>query len=173
MLHVTPVCTPCRILLHVVGSCCAKFQTGQTLEPTTPNIYFVWWSSKRSTTMLNPFAQLFHAVSQGYKILWVVSFPRCTISPKMVGSCCIRLQVALRFLTFSGTQGQIVGARESLNGRENMAEKKSKERPEEPFFTFLRALFFRPFRLFLAPTICPWVSEDAFVIVFIGTPFRN
>ena len=26
-----------------------------------------------------------------------------------------------------------------------------------PFFTFL----FRPFRLFLVPTICPWVSEDA------------
>ena len=28
------------------------------------------------------------------------------------------------------------------------------------FFTFLRAIFFRPFRLSLAPTICPWVSED-------------
>ena len=25
---------------------------------------------------------------------------------------------------------------------------------------FLRAIFFRPFRLSLAPTICPWVSED-------------
>ena len=31
-----------------------------------------------------------------------------------------------------------------------------------PFFTFLRAIFFRPFRLSLAPTICPRVSEDAF-----------
>ena len=30
-----------------------------------------------------------------------------------------------------------------------------------PFFTFLRAIFSRPFRLSLAPTICPWVSEDA------------
>ena len=29
-----------------------------------------------------------------------------------------------------------------------------------PFFTFLRAVIFRPFRLSLAPTICPWVSED-------------
>ena len=29
-----------------------------------------------------------------------------------------------------------------------------------PFFIFLRAIFFRPFRLPLAPTICPWVSED-------------
>ena len=30
-----------------------------------------------------------------------------------------------------------------------------------PFCTFLRAKFLRPFRLSLAPTICPWVSEDA------------
>ena len=29
------------------------------------------------------------------------------------------------------------------------------------FFTFLRATFFCPFRLSLAPLICPWVSEDA------------
>ena len=29
-----------------------------------------------------------------------------------------------------------------------------------PFLTFLRVIFFRPFRLFLAPFICPWVSED-------------
>ena len=30
-----------------------------------------------------------------------------------------------------------------------------------PFFTFLRAIIFRPLRFSLAPTICPWVSEDA------------
>ena len=30
-----------------------------------------------------------------------------------------------------------------------------------PSFTFRRAIFSRPFRLSLAPTICPWVSEDA------------
>ena len=35
----------------------------------------------------------------------------------------------------SATQGQIVGARESLNRRKNMAQKKSKERPEEPLGT--------------------------------------
>ena len=29
-----------------------------------------------------------------------------------------------------------------------------------PFFTFLRAIHFRPFRLSLAPTIYPWVSKD-------------
>ena len=31
-----------------------------------------------------------------------------------------------------------------------------------PFFSFLRAIFSRPFSLSLAPTICPWVSEDEF-----------
>ena len=43
----------------------------------------------------------------------------------------------------SETQGQIKRARESLNGRKN-----------------IYGTFFRPFRLSLVPTICPWVSED-------------
>ena len=33
-----------------------------------------------------------------------------------------------------------------------------------PFFTFLRAIFSRPFRLSLSPTICPWpprMSQDS------------
>ena len=125
-----------------------------------------------------------------------------------------RLQVTPH--TSSETRGQILGARESLNGRKNMARRKVKNgekspwgqcltRPVpngrrrssfwlgrktqnfsgtnqkserrrpfgtglvrhcpqalfSPFFTFLRAIFFRPFRLCLASTICPWVSEDA------------
>ena len=41
-----------------------------------------------------------------------------------------------------------------------MAQKKSKE---WPFFTFLCALFFPPFRLSLGPTIYPWVSKSAFI----------
>ena len=83
----------------VVVCCCAKFETGQTFQPTTPNISFVPWSPKRGATMLDPFAQLFqhwwgHARSlrMVYKDLWVVSFPRCTAGPNIVGSCCIRLQ---------------------------------------------------------------------------------
>ena len=115
----------------------------------------------------------------------------------------------------SETQGQIVGARESLNGRKNMARRKVKNgekspwgqcltRPVpngrhcsafwlgrktqkfsgtnqkserrrpfgtglvrhcpqglfSPFFTFLHPIFLCPFKLSLAPTICPWVSED-------------
>ena len=123
----------------------------------------------------------------------------------------------------SETQGQIVGARESLNGRENMVRRKVKNGekspwgqcltrpvpngrrrsgfllvPENvcvflpnqkaerrrlfgtglvrhcpqglfsPFSTFHRAIFFRPFRLSLAPTICPWISEDASVYDNLG-----
>ena len=41
MLHVASVFTPCCMLLHVVRSCCAKFETHQTFEPTTLNIPFV------------------------------------------------------------------------------------------------------------------------------------
>ena len=32
MLRVAPVFTPCCMLLSVVGSCCAKFETGQTFS---------------------------------------------------------------------------------------------------------------------------------------------
>ena len=95
---VASVCTPCCMLLDVVACCCARFETGQTFQPTTPNISFVPWSPKPSPTMLDPFAQLFqhcwgHARSlcMVYKDLWVVSFPRCTAGPNIVGSCCIRL----------------------------------------------------------------------------------
>ena len=59
VLHVASVCTPCCMLLDVVACCCAKFETGQTFQPTTPNIFCVPWSLKRSATMLDPFAQLF------------------------------------------------------------------------------------------------------------------
>jgi len=44
---------PCFMLVHIVGSCCAKFQTCKTFEPTAPNISFVPWSPKRSTTFLH------------------------------------------------------------------------------------------------------------------------
>ena len=42
MLHVASVCTPCCMLLCVVGSCCTKFETDQTFsyvqtDATTPN----------------------------------------------------------------------------------------------------------------------------------------
>ena len=91
MLHVASVCAPCCMLLNVVACCFAKFETGQTFQPTIPNISIVPWSPKRSATMLDPFAELFqhcwgHARSlrMVYKDLWVVSFPRCTAGPNIV-----------------------------------------------------------------------------------------
>ena len=102
LLNVT-CCVRLHTLLHVVASCCTKFEAGQTFQPTTPNISFVLWSPKRSATMLDPFAQLFqhcwgHArlLRMVYKDLWVVSFPRCTAGPNIVGSCCIRLQTTAK-----------------------------------------------------------------------------
>ena len=80
----------------------------------------------------------------------------CHIDDKPPGSSSMEKSIL-------GDPGADSGGEESLNRRENMAQKKSKERPEELFslfFTFLRALFFRPFRLSLAPTICAWISED-------------
>ena len=80
--------TPCCMLLHVVA-CCAKFETGQTFEPTTPNISFVSWSPTYSATT---FSQLFQhcwgharALHMVSKFLRVVSFSRsrCTVNPNI------------------------------------------------------------------------------------------
>ena len=125
-------------------------------------------------------------------------FPGCWIVTSLI-----------KLISSSETQGQIVGARESLNGRKNMARRKVKNgekspwgqcltRPVpngrrrsafwlgrktqkfsgtnqkserrrpfgtglvrhcpqglfSPFFTFFCAIFVRPFRLSLAPTVC-------------------
>ena len=37
-----------------------------------------------------------HYTWSPYKVLWIVSFPRCTAGPNNVGSCCVRLHLALR-----------------------------------------------------------------------------
>ena len=60
MLPVTSLCIPCCRLLRVVGSCCARFETGQTFELTTPSFFFAPRSLKHSATMLNPFAKLYY-----------------------------------------------------------------------------------------------------------------
>ena len=87
-----------------------------------------------------------------------------------------------RLFPSSETQGQIVWARESLNGRKNMAWRKVKNgemsrcgqcltvwnwsgKTLSPgallaVLYFSSCHIFRPFRLSLAYTVCPWVSED-------------
>ena len=53
MLHVSSVCTPCCMLQLVFGSCCPKFETGQTL------IYLQTGrnNSQRCWELLRPFAR--------------------------------------------------------------------------------------------------------------------
>ena len=112
-------CVRWHILLNVVASCCVLL--GVVVESLKPVklfsqrlptfLLFCDHAPKRSATMLDPFAPLFqhcwgHARAQYTwpctwspmvsKVLWVVSFPRCTPEPKIVGSCCIRFHIAAK-----------------------------------------------------------------------------
>ena len=70
----------------------------------------------------------------------------------------------------TGGEGKSKRAEKKLSGTNQKPERRRpfgtglvRHCPQElfsPFFTFLRAIFSRPLRLFLAPTFCPWVSED-------------
>ena len=99
----------------VVACCCAKFETGETFQPTTP-ISFAPWSPKHSATMLDPFAQLVqHCWGQArllrmvYKDLWVVFYPRRTAGPNIAGSCWIRLHTTANTHATHATHPNIVG----------------------------------------------------------------
>ena len=113
-------CYMLRPFAHPVACCwMLLLVVAPSLKPvklfrTTSNISFVPWSPKRSATMFDPFAQLFdhcwgHARSLRMvcKDLWVVSFPRCTAGPNIVGSCCIRLHTTANT---HATTPNIVGA---------------------------------------------------------------
>ena len=96
MLHVASVCTPCCTLLGVVEQ---NLKPVKLLTQQAPNISLVPWSPKRNATTLDPFLQPFRhgwgharALHMVSKVLWVVSFPRCTAGPSNVRSCCTRLQ---------------------------------------------------------------------------------
>ena len=74
MLHVPSVCTPCCMLLDVVACCCAKFETGQTFQPTTPNISLFldrrsvaqqcWIRSTALPTLLGPRKLIMHGLQR-------------------------------------------------------------------------------------------------------------
>ena len=58
LLNIT-CCAPLHTLLHVVGSCCAKFETDQTTEPTTQHLFWSlftrsiaqkWWIRLNSSS---------------------------------------------------------------------------------------------------------------------------
>ena len=55
-----PFAHPVACCSMLIACCCANFKTGQTFQPTTPNISFApWLLSKHGATMLDSFAQLF------------------------------------------------------------------------------------------------------------------
>ena len=62
---VASVCTPCYVLLRLVGSCWMKFETGQTSEPASANISIV----SRGPTMLRSFAQHIQQCCAGARAL--------------------------------------------------------------------------------------------------------
>ena len=75
------ICTPCCMLLSVSGSCCAKFETGQTFEPITPNISFVpylqsvtqqYWIRLHSSSNI---AGATHAPKMAVEFLWGCILP--------------------------------------------------------------------------------------------------
>ena len=71
----------------------------KSFEPTTPNISFFCdrrsvaqqcWIRLQTSSNVNCWghARRLHMV---FKVLWVVSFPRCSAGTNIVGSCCIRV----------------------------------------------------------------------------------
>ena len=111
MLHVASVCTPCCMLLDVVACCCAKFETGQTFQQLPTFLLFRdrWSVAQQCWIRLHSscIVGVTHAHYAFYKDLWVVSFPRCTAGPNIVGSCCIRLHTTANT---RATTPNIVGA---------------------------------------------------------------
>ena len=64
MLHVASVFTPCCMLLRVVWSCCAKFETGQTFScATTPTIV-----GQQCWELLRPFARSLRETNTWYVV---------------------------------------------------------------------------------------------------------
>ena len=93
VLRVASVCTPCSNSLRVVGSCCAKFETCQTFNPTTPNIsFFSMISGAKRKNVGSVLHSSSHIVGATYahhtwsKIVWVVFLPRCTGASNFVGN---------------------------------------------------------------------------------------
>ena len=96
MLHSTSVCTPCCMLLREIA---------QSLKPvkllTQQLAAFLLFRDFRSVAQqcwirLHSSSNIVggghgRSLRIASKVSWVVSFPRCTAGPNIVGSCCIRL----------------------------------------------------------------------------------
>ena len=91
--HVASVCTPCCVLLSVVGSSWMKFETGQTSEPTSANISIVSRSSKRGPTMFRSFAKHIQQCCAGARALHA-TYP--LYSHLKTQQCCVLLRAFAR-----------------------------------------------------------------------------
>ena len=116
LLDVT-CCVRLQTLLHVVGCCCvllrkvwnrSNFSANNSQHFFCSVIAEAWRNNVGSVcttlpSLLGPRTLITH----GLQDLWVVFFPRCTLGPKLVGSCCIRLHTNANT---QATTPNIVGA---------------------------------------------------------------
>ena len=117
-----------RLFPHPVVCCCVLLGVvAQSLKPVKvlsqqlPT--FPLFRDRRSVTQqcCIRLPQLFQhcwgharALHMVCKVLWVVSFPRCTAGPNIVGSCCIRLHTTANT---HATTHNIVGLVRSLKDK--------------------------------------------------------
>ena len=111
LLHVASFCTPCCMLMDVVVQSLKPVKLFSQQLPT-----FLLFRDRRSVAQqcwirLHSFSNTVgaaHAHNALFtKDLRLVSFPRCTAGPIIVGSCCIRLQTTANT---HATTPNIVGA---------------------------------------------------------------
>ena len=68
MLHIPSVCLLCYMLLRVVESCCAKFETGQTLSYVQRTQQLPTLLAQQCWELLRPFARSFNPYGDGVKL---------------------------------------------------------------------------------------------------------
>ena len=103
---------PYCLLLRVVESCCAQFETNQSFEPTTPNISFrnnVGFIYTALPTLLGPFTHITHG---SQSLMGCILHTQCTADPNIVGSCCVHLHTTANMDT---TTPNIVDLHVALN----------------------------------------------------------
>ena len=85
-------------MLHVVGSCRVVWNRSNLWTSNSQHIFWSVineaWCHARALHMVSFQNCFIHkSSSRVYKVVWVVSFPRCTVGNNIVGSCCTRLHL--------------------------------------------------------------------------------
>ena len=97
------------------------------------------------------------------QVQWVMASFRCYDNSDVI---------ATLIMTSSETQGQIVGARESLNGRENMARRKVKNGENSRFLLFFVPYFFARLDFPSPPLSAPGSPRMWLWQIFIFTSYN-